>query len=219
MPAFPRPLALLLAVLGLLAAGFFTVRYVIMDLPDLVAQRATRAAAESAREIAAAVAGAFQIQPQVVIGQRTIVEQRSEVLTLTTVEQTLTERLRMDESWLHSTKTLEVEADFVVRAGFDLEKPFVVRVDAGSGGLRVTLPPAEILGVDVRDVRFLRDESGLWNYLTPEDRERALRELRGRVGVKAREGQLLEQARASAERRLRELLERPGRPVTFEPAR
>ena len=136
-----------------------------------------------------------------------------------TLEKTLTERHRLDESWLQSTKTLEVEADFTVRAGFDLEKPFVIEVDRSGSGLRVTLPPAQILGVDLRDVRFLRDEDGFWNKLTPADREQALRELRARVERNARASDLTDHARILAEKRLTDLLAPGGRSVTFEPAK
>lgn len=209
--------ALTLGAVLALVAGILTVRYVVVDLPGLVAERAVRAAGDTAREVAAQVATAFHVQPRVIIHQRTVVEQRSEVLKMVALEETRTERQRLDDSWLHSTKTLEVEGDFVVRAGFDLTKPFVIAVDPASGELRITLPPAEIFGVELRDVRFLRDESGLWNQLTPEDRERAIRELRLRAGLAARESDLLARARESAEERLTKLLARPDRPVRFEP--
>jgi hypothetical protein len=202
-------LALLLAVL--------TARYVFVELPAQVAERATHGLAQSAGEIANQVAAAFQVRPKVVVARKTLVEQQADVLKLVTLEQSLTERERLDESWLHSTKTLEVEADFVVRAGFDLAKPFVVEIEERTGALRVTLPPAEILSTELRDVRFVKDEDGWWNRLTADDRESALRDLRLRAGLRARESDLLAKARASAEKRLTALLASNGRAVTFEP--
>ncbi|MDD5198936.1 MAG: DUF4230 domain-containing protein [Terrimicrobiaceae bacterium] len=210
--------AILLTVCGalLLLIGALTVRYIVVDLPAMVAQRTMHGAADTAREIATQVAAAFQVQPKVVLGGRILVAQRSEVLKLVTLEQSLTERQRLDESWLHSTKTLEIEGDFVIRAGFDLAKPFVVEIDESSGVLRVTLPPAEILATDLQDVRFLHDEDGLWNRLTADDRERALRDLRLRVARRAAESDLRDRARASAEKRLTDLLSRDGHTVTFQ---
>jgi hypothetical protein len=202
-------LALLLAVL--------TARYVFVELPAQVAGRATHGLAQSAGEIANQVAAAFQVRPKVVVARKTLVEQQADVLKLVTLEQSLTERERLDESWLHSTKSLEVEADFVVRAGFDLAKPFVVEIEERTGALRVTLPPAEILSTELRDVRFVKDEDGWWNRLTADDRESALRDLRLRAGLRARESDLLAKARASAEKRLTALLASNGRAVTFEP--
>ena len=171
----------------------------------------------AAIDIANLVMNTMQVRPKVVVNHRTVIEQQSAVLQLVTVESKLTERQRIDESWLQSTKTLEVEADFTVRAGFNLEKPFVIQVDHSGSALRVTLPPAEILSVDLADVRFLRDEDGYWNKLTAEDREKALRDLRMQVGNRARESGLVQQARALAEKRLTELLTSGGRSVTFDP--
>jgi hypothetical protein len=80
----------------------------------------------------------------------------------------------------------------------------------------VTLPPAEILSTEVRDVRFVHDEDGWWNRISADDRESALRDLRLRVGLRARKSDLLAKARASAEKRLTDLLASSGRAVTFE---
>jgi Protein of unknown function (DUF4230) len=212
-------IVLTLCLLLLLGAGALTVRYILVELPAEIAQRTAGHAVETAHEIAGKVARAFQVQPRVTISGKTIVEQQTAVLQFVTLEKTLTERQRIDDSWMHSTKTLEVEADFTARAGFDLEKPFHIEVERSGASLRITLPPAQILGVDLRDVRFLRDENGLWNKLTPEDREQALRELRRRVELDARKSDLPQQARAIAEKRLTELLAPGGRDVVFEAAR
>ncbi len=180
-------------------------------------QRRIDAARASAFDIADRVTNALQIRPRVVVRQRTIVQQQADVLQLVTREQTLTERQRLDESWLHSTKTLEIEADFVIRAGFDFTRPFTIEFDPAGGPVRVTIPPAEILSTELRDVRFLRDESGFWNHVSAADRERAVRDLRLRVALRARKSDLRSQARASMEKRLAELLARDGRTVTFLP--
>ena len=212
-------ITLTLCALLLVGVGALTVRYIAVDLPAEILQRTKTQTVDTAREIASEVARAFQVQPRVTVEGRTVVEQQTAVLKFVTLEKTLTERQRIDDSWLHSTKTLEIEADFVVRAGFDLEKPFHIEVEREGASLRVTLPPAEILGVDLRDVRFLRDEDGLWNKLTPADREKAIRELRERVEHSARASDLTRQARTIAEKRLTELLTRGGREVVFEPER
>jgi len=212
--------ALKLTICGVLAMvlAALTARYVFVELPSQVAGRTTHELAQSAGEIADRVAAAFQVRPKVVVARKTLVEQQAEVLKLVTLEQSLTERERLDESWLHSTKSLEVEADFVVRAGFDLAKPFVVEIEEHTGALRVTLPPAEILSTELRDIRFVKDEDGWWNRVSSDDRERALRDLRVRANIRARESDLLAKARASAEKRLADLLASSGRAVTFEPA-
>jgi hypothetical protein len=201
----------------LLVFGALTARYILIDLPAEIAQRAGAHISDTAREIAEKVATAFEVQPQVTVDRRTIVEQKNAVLQLVTLEKTITERQRITDSWMNSTKILEVECDFVVRAGFDLTKPFVIDVDRNGSSLRVTLPPAKILGVEIRDVRFLRDEDGLVNKLTPADREAALRDLRNQIGLAVRKEGLPAQARAIAVKRLTDLLSARDRTIRFEP--
>lgn len=171
----------------------------------------------AANDVAIRVMDAIQVRPKVVANHRTIVEQQADVLQLVTVEKRLTERQRIDDSWLHSTKTLEIEADFVIRAGFDLTKPFTIEIEQGGERLRVKLPTAQILGVDLRDVRFLRDEDGYWNKVNAADRELALRKLRERIEREAGESGLTLEARRLAEKRLAEILTGPGRTMVFDP--
>lgn len=196
---------LALALAACAVAVILTINWSILPIV-----REFRQAAETADQVMAA----FQVRPKIVAGNRTLVEQQSDVMQVVTMEKTITERRRIDDSWLHSTKTLEVEADVVVRVGFDLAKPFVIDIDRTT--LRVTLPPAEILSVDLRDVRFTHEEDGFWNKLTPADREQALRALRGDIERRARKSDLAQQVRASAEKRLASLLAAGGRSVTFE---
>jgi hypothetical protein len=202
----------------LLLLGGLTARYVLVDLPAEVAGRMTQGAVRTARDVAGQISAAFQVQPKVVVASRTVVSQKSEVLRLVTLEQSITQRETMNESWLHSTKQLEVEGDFVIRVGFDLEKPFVIEVDQASGSLRVKLPPAEILSTELHDIRFLKDEDGLWNRLTDGDREQAIRDLRLRVALQARQSDLRERAVAAAQERISHLLTSSGHEVTFAPA-
>jgi len=212
-------LTLTACIILLLAAGALTVRYIFVDLPAEIATRATNHLADTARGIANDVVRTFQVRPRVTVGQHTIVEQQNSVLELVTLEKAVTKRRKLDNTWLQSTKTLEVECDLVVRAGFDLTQPFVIELKGDGSALSVSLPPARILGVDLRDVRFLRDEDGFWNKLTPADREAALRELRESVELEARNSDLPQSARELAEKRLSELLSMPGRTITFESAK
>ncbi|HEY8903790.1 MAG TPA: DUF4230 domain-containing protein [Chthoniobacterales bacterium] len=199
----------------LLLIGALTARYVLIDLPSEVAGRMTDSAVRTARDVAGQISSALQVQPKMVVASRTVVAQKSEVLRLVTLEQSITQRETLSESWLHSTKQLEVEGDFVIRVGFDLEKPFVIEVDQASGALRVKLPPAEILSTELHDVRFLKDEDGLWNHLTDSDREQAVRDLRLRVALEARQSDLRERAVTVAQERISHLLASSGHEVTF----
>lgn len=212
-------LTLTACIVALIVVGAMTVRYITVDLPAEVLRRSTAHATEVAREIASEVATSFQIRPKVTVGNKTIVEQETEVARFVVLERTVSQRHRFTHSWLQSTKTFEVEGTFVVRAGIDFSRPFEIRIDETGSDLHVQLPEAEIFGAELQDVDILRDENGLWNKLTAEDRERALRELRTRVLEEAEETGLATRAREVAEENLRKLLETPQRTVTIESAR
>ena len=63
------------------------------------------------------------------------------------------------------------------------------------------------------DVRVLQDEDGLWNKLTPQDREQAFRALEEKARGKFAELKLLPEARIEGEKRIRELLDKTAWPA------
>ncbi len=198
-------------IIALMAAGVFAVRHVVFDVP-------ARSAVAAAQGISTAVAEAFQVRPRIVVRGTTIIHQDSETLQLVTLERPLTQRHQWSHSWMGSTKTFEIEGDFKARAGFNLEKPFVIVIDPDSGGLTATLPDPEIFSVDLVNLRILTDADGLWNKLTASDREQAIADLKRVAAGKVSSTTLTQEARASAEKRLADLLATEGRPVTFAPA-
>jgi hypothetical protein len=64
----------------------------------------------------------------------------------------------------------------------------------------------------------LRDENGWWNRLTEEDRTNAVTTLQSIARRKAEGSGMLEEVKRSAEERIRELVERNGALVAFQPA-
>lgn len=205
-------------LLALLAGVVLAIRHLVVDVPAAAASRAGQGAAEVARSVSEAVVEAFQVRPRIVVKGETIIHQDSEALKLVTIERPITERHRWDHSWLGSTKTFEIEGDFLARAGFDLTKPFVIDFDPDTNRLHAWLPPPEILSVDLVNLRILTDEDGLWNKLTPGDREQALSALREHAARDAAESDLTQRARDAARKRLDSILSTGGREVIFDPA-
>ncbi len=201
-------------LIAFLLAAAWTVRWFVIETPATAAERAVGIA----KEVGAEIRDAMQFEPTVMVDNRTIVKQDVTVAKLVTVERPLTETHSYEHRWLGSTKRIVVEGDFIIRAGFDLSKPFVIRVDPDSGTVAATLPPAEVIGIDLVDVRILVDEDGWINQLTRADRENAIDTLRDRAVLHAADSDLLIQARASAEARLESILASEGRQVSFDPA-
>jgi hypothetical protein len=172
-----------------------------------------------ALQLAETFVATFQFTPRIDVGSETLHVQHAERVQLITAETSLDQSYEWSHTWLGSTKRLAIEATFVARAGLDLEKPILVVIDPDSRAIRASLPPPEIFGVDMRDLRVVTDESGLWNKLTTDERNVAIQELQRIARQKIESGDTLRRADTNAQMRLRRLLRPFGEQVslTFDP--
>jgi hypothetical protein len=85
-----------------------------------------------------------------------------------------------------------------------------VRIDSAARTITVSLPPAQIISVDVLDVTTYDERAGLLNPFRPEDRDAIQRMVRAQLGTAARNSGILAHADQSATRVLTELLGRDG---------
>lgn len=164
-------------------------------------------AAERALHIAERFQQALNFTPEIRVNSRVVVTGTTPILELATVEKQAVVRHSWSETWLHSTKTMEVEATFTARAGFDLQRHFQITLDTRTHTMSAQLPPAKILSIGMSDIRILKDEDGLWNKLSAPDREEALRTLQSKAQQEFRQTHILLEARLEGEKRVRELLE------------
>jgi len=132
-----------------------------------------------------------------------------------TAERAALVRHRVDETWLHSTKTFEIEATFTARAGFNLRDSFSINIPKGGRTAEIALPRAKILSLAMSDLKILRDEDGLWNKLTAKDREKAIRALERNAKAEFSKSDLLASARSTAESQIREITSAVGCEAVF----
>jgi Protein of unknown function (DUF4230) len=167
---------------------------------------------QDARRIAESLAAdfdkTFQFTPRISVDSVVVVAENTPVLELVTTQRQLLVRHRWSHTWLHSTKSLELEATFTAKAGFDLAEPFRINIDPRTGSISAELPPPKLLSLGMSDLRVLQDEDGLWNKLTGEDREVAFRALEKKARKTVADSTLLAETRMEAEKRIREVIER-----------
>jgi len=149
---------------------------------------------------------ALQIRPEVRVDGIVVVEGSSPILEVATAQKELLARYRWSHTHLYSTKTIEIEAPFIAKAGFSLEEPLRIRVDPRTRELNADFPSPRLLSLEMGDPKILTDEDGFWNKLTAADREEAFRELRASAVKKLEASNFLGQARRETEARFRELL-------------
>ncbi len=100
-----------------------------------------------------------------------VVERVRAVAQLVTSETTVRDVVVYQNRRLGSTKRSLVVVTGKVMAGIDLDAGTQVDVDEQERRVRVVLPPAKVLGVEVTQLRTYDERSGLWNPFRPADRD------------------------------------------------
>jgi hypothetical protein len=144
------------------------------------------------------------------ITQQLVVDRLQTVAKLVASEMTLRDVVTYQQTRFGSTKRALLVVTGRVSAGIDLAQGSDVSIDSSSRTITVTLPPAQVLGVDVLDVTTYDEHAGLLNPFRPEDRDAIQRLVRAKLVTAARESGILVHADRSADRVLTELLARDG---------
>jgi hypothetical protein len=144
------------------------------------------------------------------ITQQLVVDRLETVAKLVASEMTLRDVVTYQQTRFGSTKRALLVVTGRVSAGIDLAQGSDVSIDSASRTITVTLPPAQVLGVDVLDVTTYDERAGLINPFRPEDRDAIQRLVRAKLVTAARESGILVHADRSADRVLTELLARDG---------
>ena len=144
------------------------------------------------------------------ITQQLVVDRLETVAKLVASEMTLRDVVTYQQTRFGSTKRALLVVTGRVSAGIDLAQGSDVSIDSASRTITVTLPPAQVLGVDVLDVTTYDERAGLINPFRPEDRDAIQRLVRAKLVTAAQESGILVHADRSADRVLTELLARDG---------
>lgn len=197
-----------LGVLGwVIVAALLTIALTLL-LFWRMSTEVTQDARRLAESLATDFDRAFQFTPRISVDSVVVVAESTPVLELVVAQRQMLVRHRWTHTWLHSTKNLELEATFTAKAGFDLTEPFRINIDPRSGSISADLPPPKLLSLGMSEVRVLRDEDGLWNKLTVEDRQVAFRALEEKARERFAKSSFLAEAGMEAEKQVRALLDK-----------
>jgi hypothetical protein len=167
-------------------------------------------AATALGRAASVTRGAFGPPAPPIITQQVVVQQLQSVAKLVATEMTLRDVVVYEQTRFASTKRALLVVTGRVAAGIDLEHGADVRIDSATRVITVTLPPAEVMSVDVLNVKTYDESSGWLNPFRPEDRDRIQQMVRAQLTTAARESGILTHADQSAAKVLTELLARDG---------
>ena len=173
-----------------------------MNLPTKLASRTVAGVREGIAEV---FVDLLHVRPEVREGTKVVWGQTSALLEIVVAEKKIEVGYDWEHVWLGSRKVIHLTQSYLVKAGFDLQKSFVVEIGPGAGEVTARLPPAQILAVSPVGVVSYRDEEGWWNKLTEQDRERALRKLSDEARRVASSSGLVRDAEERTGSRLTEL--------------
>src|SRR5437764_8663945 len=121
------------------------------------------------------------------ITQQLVIDRLETVAKLVASEMTLRDVVTYQQTRFYSTKRALLVVTGRVSAGIDLAQGSDVHIDSTTRTITVTLPPAQVLGVDVLDVTTYDESAGLLNPFRPEDRDAIHRLVREKLIATARE--------------------------------
>ena len=144
------------------------------------------------------------------VTQALVIERMRAVAKLVTSETSVRDVVTYNNTWYGSTKRSLVVVSGKINAGVNLERGTNVSVDDRAKIITLSLPKAEILGVEITDMRTYDEQGGLWNPFTPQDRDAIIRLARVQLGKSAYDMKILEHAESSAKTLLESMFSTDG---------
>ena len=179
-------------ILALLAAFIF---YRLETLP----LRLVGAGGEGLDRWAGKVRDAFVavtgMQPRVKVNEQVVYEQAGPILELAVLSREASVERETENTWLGSTKHLRMRGLYRVKAGYDLRQPVTATIDGEHGDtVRVQMPAAKLLSVELEKLDVLTMDNGLWNHVQPEEFQQEVNLLNLEARRKAQDEHLADEA-------------------------
>ncbi len=193
-----RNLKLLIALIVIATAAAYVI---FVTIPAKLA----RESYAGAKAIGEDLRKAFQFTPEVRVDNTVVLNQQTSVFELSVLQQNFEHRYTWENSWLRSTKKIFITGTFNAKVGFDLHQRFTV-VLRGDKAI-VTLPRPRTLSVESAGDITYRDEQGIWNWVSVDDRTRATNAFIQDARRYANQAHFVEDAKAEMDKRLRVLLQ------------
>lgn len=144
------------------------------------------------------------------VTQAVVVERMRAVAQLVTSETGVRDVVTYEHRRLGSTKRSLVVVTGRVLTGFDLDRGTEVQVDHDARRVHIRLPEADVLGVEITELRTYDEQSGLWNPFRPADRDTIFGLAREQLVKTAGDLEMRAHAEESARRLLEALVSADG---------
>jgi hypothetical protein len=198
-----------IALIAFLITLCFTAYMLVVVIPSRLAKRSY----EGAKEIAKDIRDVFNFTPEVKVDNTIVLQQQTEILQLATLAQQFRHEYNWTNTWLGSTKKINIKGTFEAKAGFDLQKKFQIVIDDDKA--IVKLPSPEILSLEsIGEISF-EDESGVWNWVNEQDRSAAITAFNADAKRYAEQSAFLQSVRFKTEDQLKKIMRAHDKEVEF----
>jgi hypothetical protein len=197
-------------IIILLIAFSLTAYFIVVVIPARLAEKSYAAAKQLGQDFREA----FHFTPQITVNNTVVLQQQTPILELATLSQKFQHRYEWTNTWMKSTKKIEITGTFEAKAGFDLQQKFAIVIDDTIA--TVSLPAPKLLSLESQnDVQF-RDANGLWNWVDAADRSAAMNAYTGDARRYAAQAAFVAKAQEAFETRIREIMKLHGKHVIIQ---
>lgn len=152
----------------------------------------------------------FATRNETNVSHDVVVSQLRAVAKLVSSEATVRDVVAYENTWYGSTKHSLVVVTGRLTAGIDLGDSSDVSIDSKAKKIKIVIPPAKLMGVEVLDMKTYDERGGLWNPFRPSDRDAIQRQVRAQLVAAGQQTELLRHANTSAIQMLQLLLAKDG---------
>lgn len=170
---------------------------------------------DSIKKIVSDIDSTVHFVPEISYSEKTIPKETKGKLELASAERTFEHQYEWTHEWIGSAKTIRMSGDFKAKAGFNLEKHFLLSF---SDDLKVSaeFPEPETLGCELVQLKINDIEQGWWNKISEEERKQALNLLLQSARNRVDKSNLKNIAREKLEEQFREIVLKNGGSISFD---
>lgn len=163
---------------------------------------------EIAQDIATAIDNAIHAVPRVTYNGTMVLGEKTSILELSTVEQSIKHEYEWEHEWLGSRKKIRITGFLTAKAGFDLNKYFQLNIqeEQGKYSINIYVPPAKLLSVELKPNFEVWSANGWWNKVHDEERNAVINTFLQDAKIHIAQGSLIDTAMENLEKQINQII-------------
>jgi uncharacterized protein DUF4230 len=211
-----KAIAFFIIVVALICGAYFAFVHVPNATVDVVDKGGSKVY-DLIKRIARDIDNVIHFKPQVTKDGETVIMETKPIAEFSLVQREFDQSYTWTHTWLGSTKSITMKARFIVKAGYDLAKPFSIDVSADQKIILTQMPPAKINSCAGSKYETIKQDNGWWNGVTKEERDSVINELNAKAEKSAIDNGVLEEAEKHLKTQIEEIIHKAAPSATIAP--